>query len=64
MKSIAEKIEALIAPSIVDMGFVLVQVKLMDGRSGQTLQIMTERPDGSMSLDDCAMISPTTNGDW
>jgi ribosome maturation factor RimP len=57
VKSIAEKIEALIAPSIVDMGFVLVQVKLMDGRSGQTLQIMTERPDGSMSLDDCAMIS-------
>lgn len=57
MKSIAEKIEALIAPSIVDMGFDLVQVKLMDGRSGQTLQIMAERPDGSMSLDDCAMIS-------
>ena len=57
MKSIAEKIEALIAPSIADMGFELVQVKLMDGRSGQTLQIMAERPDGSMSLDDCAMIS-------
>ena len=57
MKSIAEKIEALIAPSITDMGFELVQVKLLEGRSGQTLQIMAERPDGSMSLDDCAMIS-------
>ncbi len=57
MKSIAEKIEALIAPSIADMGFELVQVKLLEGRSGQTLQIMAERPDGSMSLDDCAMIS-------
>jgi len=57
VKSIAEKIEALIAPSIADMGFELVQVKLLEGRSGQTLQIMAERPDGSMSLDDCAMIS-------
>jgi ribosome maturation factor RimP len=57
MKSIAEKIEATIVPSITDMGFELVQVKLMDGRSGQTLQIMAQRADGSMSLDDCALIS-------
>lgn len=57
MKTLAEKIEAAIAPSIQGMGFDLVQVKLMDGRSGQTLQIMAERPDGSMTLDDCAAIS-------
>ncbi|MDX2095507.1 MAG: ribosome maturation factor RimP [Alphaproteobacteria bacterium] len=57
MKSVAEKVEAVIAPSLADMGFNLVQVKLMDGRGGQTLQIMAERPDGSMSLDDCATIS-------
>ncbi len=57
MKSLAEQIEALIAPSIADMGFDLVRVLLLEGRSGQTLQIMAERPDGSMSLDDCAMIS-------
>lgn len=57
MKPMAEKIEAAIAPSVADMGFNLVQVKLMDGRGGQTLQIMAERPDGSMSLDDCAAIS-------
>ena len=57
MKSLAEKIEDAIKPSIIDMGFDLVQVKLMDGKSSQTLQIMAERPDGSMGLEDCAAIS-------
>lgn len=57
MKSLAEKVEATIAPSIADMGYELVQVKFMDGKSAQTLQIMAERPDGSMSVDDCAKIS-------
>ena len=57
MKSVIEQIEALILPSLTSMGFELVQVKFMDGKSQQTLQIMAERPDGSMSLDDCALIS-------
>ena len=57
VKSLVEQIEGLISPSLTSMGFELVQVKFMDGRSSQTLQIMAERPDGSMSLDDCALIS-------
>ena len=57
MQSLTEKIEAAITPSVTGMGFEIVQVKMLDGRSGQTLQIMAERPDGSMSLDDCAAIS-------
>jgi len=57
MKSLTDKIEDAISPSITGMGFEIVQVKMMDGRSSQTLQIMAERPDGSMSLDDCAAIS-------
>ncbi len=57
MKTVVEQVEALITPSVTSMGFVLVQVKLMDTRTGQTLQIMAERPDGSMSVDDCAKIS-------
>lgn len=56
MKSLVEKIEEAIAPSVTGMGFVIVQVKFMDGKS-QTLQIMAERPDGTMSLDDCALVS-------
>lgn len=57
MKTLAEKVEDAIAPSVTGMGFNLVQVKFMDGKKSQTLQIMAERPDGSMSLDDCAAIS-------
>lgn len=57
MNSLAEKIEAAITPSLTSMGFELVQVKFMDGKKSQTLQIMAERPDGSMTLDDCAMVS-------
>ena len=57
MNSLVEKIEAAIAPSITGMGFNLIQVKFMDGKKSQTLQIMAERPDGSMGLEDCAMIS-------
>ena len=57
MKSLAEKVEEAITPSVTGMGFNLIQVKFMDGKKSQTLQIMAERPDGSMSLDDCAAIS-------
>ncbi|MES2983662.1 MAG: ribosome maturation factor RimP [Pseudomonadota bacterium] len=57
MKSLNEQIYALVEPTLTGMGFVLVQVKVMDGKKSQTLQIMAERPDGSMSLDDCAAIS-------
>jgi len=57
VKSLAEQVEALIAPTIASMGFELVQVKFLDSKSGRLLQIMAERPDGSMSLDDCAAIS-------
>ncbi|MFZ4540475.1 MAG: ribosome maturation factor RimP [Rickettsiales bacterium] len=57
MSSLADKVEAVITPSIVDMGFDVIQVKFMDGKKSQTLQVMAERPDGSMSLDDCAAIS-------
>ena len=56
MSSLAEKVEAAITPSITDMGYTIVQVKFMDGK-GQTLQVMAERADGTISLDDCAAIS-------
>ena len=57
MKTLVEQIEAAITPSLTGMGFELVQVKLMDGKHQQTLQIMAQRPDGTISLDDCADIS-------
>lgn len=57
MTTLVAKIEALLLPTIESMGFVLVQVKLMEGNKSRLLQIMAERPDGSMNVDDCADIS-------
>lgn len=51
-----EKIADLIRPSVEGMGFSLVRVRLMGGRR-PTLQVMAERPDGAMDVDDCAEVS-------
>lgn len=57
MKSLVEQIETLITPSLSSMGFNLVKVTFMDGKKSQTLQIMAERTDGTMTVDDCANVS-------
>lgn len=57
LKPLVEKIEEAITPSVAGLGFELVQIKWMDSKKSQLLQIMAERPDGSMSLDDCADLS-------
>lgn len=57
MKPLVEQIEAAITPSANGLGFELVQVKWMEGKKGSTLQIMAERADGSMTLDDCEKLS-------
>lgn len=57
MSTLVEQIEHLVLPTVESMGFELVQVKLMEGNKSRLLQIMAERPDGSMTLDDCAEIS-------
>jgi len=46
----------LIEPALVDLGFRLVRVRVM-GREEQTLQIMAERDDGSLTIQDCMAIS-------
>ena len=53
------RVTELIAPIVADLGFDLVRVKLLQGASGrkQTLQIMAERPDGSMTVKGCETIS-------
>jgi ribosome maturation factor RimP len=43
-------------PVLEELGFRLVRVKI-SGRDGGTVQIMAERPNGDMSVDDCATIS-------
>ena len=46
----------IITPVIEDMGFELVRVRLMGGET-KTLQIMADKPDGGIEVDDCARIS-------
>lgn len=50
------RLAEIITPVIEDMGFELVRVRLMGGKT-ETLQIMAERPDGGIEVDDCAKIS-------
>jgi ribosome maturation factor RimP len=45
----------IVEPTIEAMGFRLVRVKLTG--PGRTLQIMAERPDGTMSIEDCEAVS-------
>jgi ribosome maturation factor RimP len=53
---IAARIATAIEPVIEDIGYRLVRVQ-MSGRDGQTLQIMAERSDGTMSAGDCERVS-------
>jgi ribosome maturation factor RimP len=50
------RVAEIIEPVIVDLGFELVRVRLMAGKT-QTLQIMAQRADGTIEVDDCAQIS-------
>ncbi|MXQ08289.1 ribosome maturation factor RimP [Alphaproteobacteria bacterium GH1-50] len=54
--SIDRRLAEIITPVIEDMGFELVRVRLMGGNT-KTLQIMAERPDGGIEVDECAEIS-------
>ncbi|MGH6865890.1 MAG: ribosome maturation factor RimP [Methyloceanibacter sp.] len=46
----------LAEPVLAELGFRLVRVNI-SGRDGGTVQIMAERPNGEMTVDDCATIS-------
>jgi ribosome maturation factor RimP len=50
------EIADLSEPVLEELGFRLVRVKV-SGRDGGTVQIMAERPDGQITIDDCASIS-------
>jgi ribosome maturation factor RimP len=50
------KVAAIIEPALDDRGFRLVRVAI-SGREGTTLQVMAERADGSMTIEDCEAVS-------
>jgi ribosome maturation factor RimP len=53
---VARRVGAVVAPVLRDLGFRLVRVKI-SGADGSTVQIMAERPDGSMTVEDCEQAS-------
>ena len=55
-QGLAARIAALAEPVLQGLGYRLVRVRL-SGLSGCTLQVMAERPDGSMAIDDCETVS-------
>jgi ribosome maturation factor RimP len=50
------RVADIIEPTINEMGYQLVRVKL-SSQNGLTLQIMAERPDGIMTVSDCEKLS-------
>ena len=54
--AIDRRLAEIITPVIEDMGFELVRVRLMSGKS-TILQIMADKPNGGIEVDDCGQIS-------
>lgn len=54
---VAGQISDLVEPVIADLGFRLVRVRIMGRDDSQTVQVMAERADGTISIEDCEAIS-------
>ncbi len=52
----ATHLEPVFEPVIEQAGFKLVRLRMMGGAS-RTLQVMAERPDGSMDVEGCSVLS-------
>jgi ribosome maturation factor RimP len=53
---LAARVAHVAEPALMQLGYRLVRVKLFQ-QNDQILQIMAERPDGSMTIDDCEAAS-------
>lgn len=54
--AIDQRLAQIVTPVIEGLGFELVRIRLMGGKI-RTLQIMAERPDGGIGVDECGEIS-------
>lgn len=54
--AIDRRMAEIVTPVIEGLGFELVRIRLMGGNT-RTLQIMADRPDGGIEVDDCGTIS-------
>jgi ribosome maturation factor RimP len=55
-QGMAARVAAITEPVLVEEGYRLVRVKIL-GLDGCTVQIMAERPDGTMTVADCETVS-------
>src|SRR6266702_4907772 len=53
---VAARVSAVAGPVLEGMGYRLVRIRI-SGEAGCTVQIMAERPDGTMQIEDCEAIS-------
>jgi ribosome maturation factor RimP len=54
--SIDRRLAEIVTPVLEGMGFELVRIRYMGGKT-PAIQIMAERPEGGIEVDDCAEIS-------
>jgi ribosome maturation factor RimP len=52
----AARVASVVEPVLAGLGYRLVRIRI-SGFAGCTVQIMVERPDGTMSIDDCEAAS-------
>jgi ribosome maturation factor RimP len=52
-----DKLLVTIEPIAADLGFEVVRLRVLGGARRKRLQVMAERPDGSMTVDDCTKLS-------
>jgi ribosome maturation factor RimP len=55
-QGVAARVAAIVEPALAGLGFRLVRVRI-SGMAGCTVQIMAERPDGTMTIEDCETVS-------
>jgi ribosome maturation factor RimP len=55
-QGIAARVAVISEPALAGIGYRLVRVKI-SGLDGCTVQIMAERPDGTMTVEDCEAVS-------
>lgn len=53
---VAARVAAVAAPVLEGMGYRLVRIRVT-GEAGCTVQVMAERPDGTMLIEDCEAVS-------
>ena len=53
----AGEIATIAEPILEGLGFRLVRVKISGGDEGPVVQVMAERPDGTMAIEDCETVS-------